>query len=357
MSRVLHQVVAAAVPGDAITSHALTLRGWLREWGHESELYAVHIHDELAQEVRPLSVYRPGRDERFVIYHHSIGSPAVDQLLQLRPRLLLIYHNITPAEFFLTADPVWTHLLTWGREQLNQLRDHTHLGMAVSRFNASELEAAGYEKTAVLPLILDEARYDQPVNEELAANLRGDTPLLLFVGRFAPNKRQEDLLQLLYHLQCVRPGTRLALVGDHWLPDYSAWLKDVIRRLGLVGQVLLPGRVSDQDLVTYYRCADLFVSMSEHEGFCMPLIESMYLCLPILAYAATAVPGTLNGTGVLFHQKHYPALAELVDLLLADTGLRQRLVARQQERVQAFLAPAVRQTFRRHLQSVGALTP
>lgn len=356
MSRTLHQAVVAAVPGDAITTHALTLRGWLRELGFTSHLYAWHIHEEMAADVRPLAVYRPGRQETRLIYHHSIGSPAVEYVCRLPLKLLLIYHNITPARFFASADPVWTALLEQGRAQIQTLRAHTHLGLAVSAYNAAELQAAGYAPTGVLPLVLDESHYQHPLNETLAQTLAGDRPLLLFVGRFAPNKRQEDLVKLLTFLRRIRPEARLALVGDHWLPDYTAFLKDMIHRLDLTGAVLLPGRVSTPDLVTYYRCADLFVSMSEHEGFCMPLIESMLLDLPILAYSATAVPGTLQHTGIQFHEKAYPALAELVDLVLADHDLQRRLIARQRERVQDFLAPRVRRTFIHHLQQAGVLS-
>ncbi len=356
MSRILHQAVVAAVPGDAITTHALTLRSWLRDLGFVSNLYAWHIHEEMVGDVRPLALYRPGRQESCLIYHHSIGSPAVEHVCHLPLKLLLIYHNITPSGFFASADPVWTALLEQGRAQIATLRPHTFLGLAVSAYNAAELQAAGYSTTGVLPLILDASRYQLPQNTALAQELVGDGPLLLFVGRFAPNKRQEDLVKLLYCLRRIRPGARLALVGDHWLPDYTAFLMDMIRRLDLLAAVLCPGRVTQQDLVTYYHCADLFVSMSEHEGFCMPLIESMIMELPILAYAATAVPGTLEHTGIQFHQKDFRTLAELVDLVMADQELRQRLVTRQRQQVQAFLAPQVRQTFVHHLCQAGLLT-
>ena len=353
----LNQVVVGASLGDAVTDHALVIRDWLRGWGFQSQLYALHIHPALASEVKPLSAYHPGRGERHLIFHHSIGSETVDVLTNLPVELILIYHNITPAGFFTYADPMWTRLLTQGRQQLHQLRPHTRLGLAVSEFNAAELRDAGYQPTGVLPIMLDESRYTIPLNDNLAASLRAQRPLLLFVGKFAPHKKQEDLVKLLFHYRQLAPHARLALVGDPWLPDYTAWLNDMIRRLGLTEAVLLPGRVNQQDMVTYYRCADLFVSMSEHEGFCKPLIESMYLALPILAYASTAVPGTLGQTGILFHDKDYEALAELVDILQHDHALRQRLIQRQQAHVQQFLAPAIRATLQQHLQTLGVLAP
>ncbi len=355
MSRDLHQVIVAAAPGDAITNHALTLRGWLRELGFNSDLYALHIHPQMEGVARPFALYRPARGERMLIFHHSIGSEVVGRLVTMPLQLMLVYHNITPAHFLRSADPMWRSLLTLGREQLQQLQPRTLLGLGVSPFNREELQAAGYRDTGVLPLVLDTQQYDLPPLEPLAAELRAAGPLLLFVGRLAPNKRQEDLVKLLYYLRRIRPDVRLALVGQHWLPDYTAWLRDLVRRLDLEQAVLLPGAVLQQELVTYYRSAALFVSMSEHEGFCMPLIESMYLGLPVLAYDCTAIPGTLAGAGLLFRDKHYPALAELVDLLLEDSELRQRVVSRQRQRAESFLPLPVKEQFVRHLRHAGLL--
>ncbi len=355
MSRDLHQVIVAAVPGDAITNHALTLRGWLRELGFSSDLYALHIHAQMEGEARPFDLYRPARGERLLIFHHSIGSEVVDRLVEMPLQLLLVYHNITPAHFLRSADPMWRSLLTLGREQLQQLQPRTLLGLGVSPFNREEMKAAGYPDTGVLPLVLDAQQYDLPLLEPLAAELRSAGPLLLFVGRLAPNKRQEDLVKLLFYLRRMRPDARLGLVGQHWLPDYTAWLRDMVRRLGLEQAVLLPGTVSQQEMVTYYRSADLFVSMSEHEGFCMPLIESMYLGLPILAYASTAIPGTLAGAGILFHEKNYPALAELIDWLLLQDALLGRVLERQRKRAAAFLPAMVREQFVGHLRHAGLL--
>jgi glycosyltransferase involved in cell wall biosynthesis len=168
-------------------------------------------------------------------------------------------------------------------------------------------------------------------------------PNLLFVGRLVPNKRQEDLVKLLHACRRILPTARLFLVGVEWVAGYADWLAELARSLGVEDRVVMPGRVSQPDLLAYYRLANLYVSMSEHEGFGKPLVESMYLGVPVLAFAAGAVEETLGGCGVLFRHKHYPALAELVDLLLADEGLRERLVARGRARAAAFLAPAVRE--------------
>lgn len=351
--RTLHQFTEGVTIGDAISDQAFAVRSWLREAGFVSDIYAVHIHAALAKEVRPALSYHPQPDEQYVIYKHSIGSTLAEQLLALPLRFLLVYHNITPPEFVQGVDPALARQFQQGRDQLVLLRERTDLALADSPFNEAELRAAGFTPTGVLPITLTESQYQAPNSAELVEQLRQRHPLLLFVGRLTPNKRQEDLLKLFYYYRRIEPNATLALVGSKWLPAYSRWLQELARSLGLTDHVIITDHVSHEEMLTYFRTADLYVSMSEHEGFGKPLIESMYLGLPVLAYAATSVPGTLGGAGVLFHEKNYEALAEMVDWLIKDTALRQRIITRQHARVQAFLAPQVKQQWEQYLQRLG----
>lgn len=343
--------------GDAISDHVLTLRRWLREQGLRSEIYAEHIDPRLTQEVRPVSAYRPSAGETLVIYHHSIGSTIVEQLLGLPVKLLLIYHNITPPAFVAQIDPALARHLQRGLEQLALLRPHTLLGLGVSPFNESELRAAGFEHTGVLPITFDAQNYalaNSPLTlDHSPFTIANSAPLLLFVGRIMPHKRQEDLIKLLYYYRRIEPNARVALVGSPWLRSYERWLQDLAQSLDLADQVIFAGHVSQAEMVNYFRQAHLYVSMSEHEGFGKPLIESMYCGLPILAYSSAGVPSTLGDAGVLFHRKDFPLLAELVDLLVKDQTLRQRLIARQRARVQAFLEPQVKQLWQNYLAALA----
>lgn len=351
---ILHQILVGARAGDAITDQAVTLRLWLQEMGYNSQIYAQHIHASMQTVVRPFHQYRPKQGENRLIFHHSIGDPLVEQLVALSPRLILIYHNITPARFFAGIDPAWVHRAQQGLQQLQLLQPRTDLALAVSEYNAQDLQAAHFAPIAILPLPLDETAYNLPTNQPLADQLRQlGKPLLLFVGRIAPNKRQEDLLKLLYFLRPIYPHAQLALVGDLWTVGYDRFLRQMADQLGISDGLHLAGHLAQAEMVTYYRSADLFVSMSEHEGFGKPLIESMYLGLPVMAYAAGAVPATLGGAGILFQQKHYPALAELIHLLLGDDGWQQRIIQQQKERVSAFLAPTIRQKWQNLLSQLS----
>lgn len=350
---VLHQFVVGAVAGDAITDQALLLRKWLRGDGFRSELFAESMDSTMASEVRPYLAYHPSAPGEMVILHHSIGSAVVDHLLSLDVRIMLVYHNITPPEFVTRVDPVLAGQLTRGRVQLTRLRERTVLGLADSLYNEAELKRLEFVSTGVLPIVLDESRYRCKSNAELLGRYQGRRPYLLFVGRLVPHKRQEDVIKLLYCYRRIDPSACLFLVGACAVPAYAEWLEELTSRLGLRDAVVFAGSVSQRDLVTYYRLADLYVSMSEHEGFGKPLAESMLLGLPVLAYDGGAVAGTLGGSGVLFHEKHFEALAELVDLLVCDRTLRERIVVSQRCRVQAFLEPQVLSEWGRFLDQVG----
>jgi len=353
--RVLHQFTEGAYIGDAVSDQAFLIQRWLRELGFVSELYAERIQPELAGRVLPAGEYRPRSVETCVIHHHAVGSIVAGRLMEIGLPQILIYHNITPPEFFEQTNPALADSLKRGRQQLAQMRPLVLLGLGASIYSEGELILLGYAPTGVLPIVLDESSYSILSNDELVRRCDNGRPLLLFVGRFMPNKRQEDLIKLLYYLRRARPDARLVLVGNTDNREYVDWQRALARDLGVEAAVAFTGHVSHQDMITYYRAADLYVSMSEHEGFGKPLIESMYCGLPVLAYASSAVPDTLGGAGILFHRKDYEALAELVGLLLEDDDLRGRVVERQFARVQSFLEPRVREQFVSYLQQLGLL--
>lgn len=352
--KVLHQFLEAVSKGDATSDHAFLIRGWLREFGFESEIYAAGFQDDLAQEVRQ---YTPGEfsGEELLIYHHTIGSANLNYLIDQQTPLLLIYHNITPPDFFVRADPALARQLTLGREQLQDLRPSVRLALGASPYSQEELEMAGFDNTGVLPIVLNESDYDVPIDEHLHEQLQNDDPTLLFVGRVAPNKCQEDLVKLLFFVRQIYPRTRLILVGGLQAQGYVRWLRYFTGRYGLAGAVTLTGHVSQQEMVTYYKSADLFVSMSEHEGFGKPLIESMYFGLPVLAYSAAAVPSTMGDAGILFTRKDFEPLSDMASILYRNLVIRQRVIDTQTKRVQTFLEPNVKQQFRDYLVQLDLL--
>jgi len=376
----LHQFMPSAAPGDALSDQAFLLRRWLRELGFTSDLFAEYIAPELQAKVYPLSAYRRARAETLAVYHHGLGSRVVDFLLTTPLRLILIYQNVTPPEFYRRWHATFVRDLDWGLKQLHALRERTVLALGASAYTEAELRAYGFEVTGILPVTLDESQYTvetrslsslphaslhtnsvSPNTVSAAtpeAQLSALGPRLLSLGRLVPNKRIEDLFKLLYCYRQVEPEARLWLVGrvPHWLPAYRAWLDEILTSLKLRDAVELGGYVSQTALLQRFRQADVYLSMSEHEGFGKPLAESMYLGLPVLAYAAAAVPDTLGRAGILFRAKHFEALVEVIQILRADPAWRQRLIARQRQRAQAFLPGAVRPLWVNYLRGLGLLS-
>ncbi len=353
--RELHQFSESAIAGDAITDQTLLIRGWLRELGFKSEIYTEHCQPSLENEVRSISSFKPQGGEDLIIYHHAIGASVADRLLDLRIPTLLIYHNITPPDFFSQSDPALSRQLSLGRDQLVAMREQTVLALGDSDYNELELREVGYEMTGVLPIVLEPRNYNRIPKPEVLSRYDDGRTNLLFLGRLAPNKRQEDLMKLLHYYQRIEPNSRLILVGSTRLSNYVRWLNEFAFTLNLTDSVVFTGHVTQEEMIAYYKIADLYVSMSEHEGFGKPLIESMYFNLPVLAYASSAVPYTLGEAGVLFHEKHYEALAELVDILIQDHDLRTSVIHGQKQRLQQYLENNVRERWIQILKTLALL--
>jgi glycosyltransferase involved in cell wall biosynthesis len=296
-----------------------------------------------------------GGPDDVVILHYALPSPMTHWLKEQRGRRALIHHNVTPPEFFKGIDPELERICRIGREELKTLAGHVELGLADSEFNRAELEQAGFPSTGVLPIYLDFARYREAPNPVVLRALDDGSTNLLFVGRVSPNKRHEDLIRLAaYWKRYVDPALRLLLVGK--LPkrrQYFDALQAYLYEEGFTpAEVVFTGHVEHDDLLAYYRGAQLFVSMSEHEGFGVPLVESMLMDVPVLAFGGTAVSHTLGGAGVEFFEKDIPAVAELGRQLLTDATLRESVLAGQRRRLQAFAPETVEATLRQHLNAL-----
>jgi glycosyltransferase involved in cell wall biosynthesis len=341
--------------GDAIGDSARLMRDAFRRWGHSADVYALELDEDLAGDGRPWSEWRPGGADDVVILHYALPSPLTQALQAHRGRRVLLHHNITPPEFFAGWDPELARICSLGREQLPELRQHVELGLADSEFNRRELEAAGFRRTGVLPIFLDFERYRQTPNPVLRRALDDGLCNVLFVGRVSPNKRHEDLIRLAsYWKRFIAPDVRLLLVGK--LPrrrHYFDALQALLYEEGFTAaEVVFTGHVSHDDLLAYYAGAHVFVSMSEHEGFGVPLVEAMLMEVPILAYATTAVADTLGGAGVRFQEKRIDALAELAQRLASDVSLRQAVLQGQARRLEAFRPATVEAALRAYVDGL-----
>jgi glycosyltransferase involved in cell wall biosynthesis len=334
----IHQVLAALAYGDAIGNEALAIRKHLRERGLDSEIFAEKVHPSMASQARPLSEYQaaaPG--DTLCLFHFSIGSAASSLVFHRTDPLICIYHNITPAKFFFPFHPHLARLCHHGKRELAAFAPRSVLGLGDSEFNRKELEAAGFRPTGVLPIVMDWSRYDEEPSPVMLRRLSDfDGPTVLCVGRIVPNKKVEDVLtSFAAYQRHHRVDSRLVLVGDSTGHErYLRRLLELVRSLRL-RNVIFTGQVSQGDLIAAYRSAHAFLCLSEHEGFCVPLLEAMHFGLPVIAYDAGAVSETLAGGGVLLDDKDPGLVAEALDLVMTDEGFRARILATQARTLQA----------------------
>jgi glycosyltransferase involved in cell wall biosynthesis len=332
--RRVHQLLAALSYGDAISNEALAIRGHLRAAGFESDIFAEKVHPRMAHLARPLWEYPASSPGGVCLFHFSIGSAAGRLAFHSSEPLVAIYHNITPASFFLGFHPHLAGLCHHGRRELAAFAPRTTLGLGDSEFNRLELETVGFERTAVLPIVLDLGLYERPPSPVVRRLCDDERTNILFVGRIIPNKKIEDLLRVFAAYQrWVDPRSRLLLVGDHrGFERYLDRLQELVSELRL-DEVVFTGQVDDDELYAYYREADLFLCLSEHEGFCVPLLEAMHFGVPVVAYDAGAVRETLRGGGILLREKRPEELAELLGRLRRDEGLRRAVLATQERAI------------------------
>ncbi len=352
----IHQFVAGFSHGDAISNEALVIRSILRGWGVESEIFSEQkrILPELRKEAKDAAAYREVCDpEDVVLLHLSIGSDVNDWFADLPCRKAILYHNITPPAFFRGLQEQTATMLARGREQMKRLAGCAEVVMADSAFNARELKEAGYGDAHVLPLVLDLDRYRGKVNRSTLKQYRDGVTNVLFVGRCVPNKRIEDCLSAFYYFQkFVEPNSRFIHVGSFaGTEQYHALLLTFLRDLQLE-RVDLVGALPQDQLNACFQAADLFLCMSEHEGFCIPLMESMVHDVPILAYRAAAVPETLDGAGIVFDEKNYDEVAEMMGTLAGNESLRRDVLARQRERLARYEGRDLEKELRSHLAAV-----
>jgi glycosyltransferase involved in cell wall biosynthesis len=337
---IVNQWLPAAHRGDAIGDSARRLRDLLHGMGHEAGLYALTVDEDLSAEVRPFSDPSAAGGD-VTIFHFALPAPVMTEAFaKLRSGRTLLYHNITPAAYFARHDPALFRLAVIARQELASLAGRVDMALGVSEFNRRELESLGFGRTGVLPLAIDLSRITRPsARPALDRLLDDDYVNFLFVGRIAPNKKIEDLIRLgEYYKRYVDPYYRFIFVGRYdAVPRYYSTVRALMAEFRLLDErFVFTGPVPDEDLAIYYRHAAVYISMSEHEGFCAPLVEAMAADLPVLAYAAAAVPETLGGAGVLFAPKDLEHVAELAAALTYDDDLRAGVIAGQRRRLLAF---------------------
>lgn len=336
MAPKIHQVMAGYANGDATSGEAVIFRDIFREWGCVSNIYVESgsVSPNLRADSFPLEMLAPA-DEDVLIHHYGIDSPALDLFLSAPGKKVLVYHNITPAVFFRGFDDAVAARLDRARQRLPEIGARVQAIWTDSEFNARELTALGLRDVQVLPLLFPARAFDIPADQKILDKFSGPLTNLLFVGRIAPNKRIENLIQAFawYH-KAINPFSRLILVGSlRSSPRYSLMLRMLAGDLDLPN-VCFEDFAAPSGLPAYYKMAHAFVCSSEHEGYCLPLVEAMHHGVPVIARAVGGTPEAMDGAGVLYEEAGEVELAELIHRVCSDGILRSEIIASQNARIE-----------------------
>jgi len=347
-------VLATLGYGDAIGHEVLGIQRVLRDAGFESDIFVQTADprlEDLTKDYRDL--LQASDPSNILIHHFSIGSRASRVAYAVPDRQILVYHNITPPEFWVDVHEQLAEQCFKGRRELGIYPARVDLALGDSEFNRQELEALGFNPTGVLAVVPSFSHLDGAPNDLIAAEFDDEWTNILFVGRIIPNKRIEDIIRYFHAYQRhFNPRARLLLVGSYGGFDkYLAMLQQLVARLG-VRHVHFTGHVTDAELTAYYEIADLFLCASAHEGFCVPITESFYKQVPVVAYGATAVPATMDGAGVLYTTQDPLDVAAIVDAVVDDPELYDRIVRGQDAALERLRAKDFDGTLLRYIEEV-----
>lgn len=349
------QIVPTLAYGDAIGNDAMALKRVIAGMGYKTNIYSDSVVPPLTKKdglhIKKLPKLK---EDDIIIYHLSTGSKLNFEVSNYPGRKIVVYHNVTPPHFFKDNDDFIYKINQWALEGVAHLADKTDYCLAVSDFNKQDLEECGYKcPIDVLPILIPFEDYKKTPDQKIVEAYSNDEATnIVFTGRIAPNKKQEDVIRAFYfYKKYYNLSARLFLVGSYKEEDeYYKKLKEYVWRLG-VKDVYFTGHIKFNQILAYYKIADAFLCMSEHEGFCVPLVEAMFFDVPIIAYNSTAIPSTLGGSGLLLEDKDPLVAAKMLDVLIKDDLLKEKVLKNQQERLKDFEYEKIKQQFEVYLKN------
>jgi L-malate glycosyltransferase len=351
----VHQFAATLSFGDAISDEMIEIQRTLREHGYKSDIFIKYYDPRVAEYIKDFREYEKiSSKKNIVIFHFSIGSPVSKLFFRIPDKKIMIYHNITPYHYFIDHHRILTKECFKGRLELKRFSDKVDLALGDSEFNRIELEESNYRKTGILPLLLNLSKFDEKGDPVVTRIFDNGKTTILFVGRVIPNKKFEDVIKTFYfYKKYFNPDSQLILAGDYRsMERYYFGLTDLVARLDL-NDVYFTGRLEFAELLAYYNLAHFYLSLSEHEGFGVPLIEAFYKRIPVIAYAAGAVEETLNGGGIIIRNKEFHKIAALIDVIDHDPSLREYVVSSQLKALKKYKRENVNKILIGHIRSLN----
>jgi len=352
----IYQVTTTISYGDAIGYHAVSLKRVLAEAGYNTEIYTSRVDERYPSGTARLYSEMPALKKNDIIIHHRSGSvPDYYHPEKWKCRVIMMYQNITPPEFAEPWDPGWANALKKGLTETMTSLSYVERCIAMSEFNKRDLLSMGFpeDKIWVMPSeFIPFEDYSREPDAETIKRYSDDWVNVLFVGRIAPNKMIEDVIRVFaYYKKHINPKSRLILVGSAGFQKYYTSLRAYVNALK-ISDIIFTNHISFPEIISFYKVADIFLCMSEHEGFCVPLVEAMYFDVPIIAYSSTAIPGTLGGSGICVDTKDPAYISGIIDRIVKTPPLRRKIVAGQQKRLKDFDPGSAKKAFCEYIKSI-----
>jgi len=354
----IDQIIPSIVRYDAVSNHTFAIQKILQEMGFLSEIYVDIIGPGCENRVRELSeLEQYNTNDRILIYQYSIGSRAANYFMAAKGQKIVDYHNIAPAHFFTKWLPPLAAESILGRSQMAPLSKISTFAFADSQYNADELIDAGFNKVEVLPVLIDINNLKEEPDKNLLSSLKSSSKSKgakwLFVGQIAPHKAQHNLIKSFYcYLKAYDTEAHLYIVGKEMGNLYRDAVMNFVDEIGIAESVTFTGSVTSSELISYYKGCDVFVSLSEHEGFCVPIIEAMNQEIPVVAYGQAAVPETLGDAGIILNNNDPYEIAAAVNLVLNDPLLREDLIARGKGNAERYSLHDTEEKFRSIIRNI-----
>lgn len=350
------QLLPTFIYGDAIGNDVIEIDKVIKQLGYDTRVYAEYVGKGINTSIVDNSeaLFSQIKAEDIILYHLSTGTVLNDRLKELKCKIVIIYHNITPPAFFEMYSQDAVELSEKGIAGVKKLKDCVSYCLGDSEYNLRELKEYGYDcEMDVLPIVVPFEQYNQKPCKKIISKYKDGFTNIIFVGRIAPNKKQEDIIKSFYfYKKYINPKSRLFLVGSfNGMEKYKRDLDNYINALKLK-DIFFTGHIKFSELLAYYDVADAFLCMSEHEGFCVPLLEAMYFRIPIIAYSATGVKDTLGNCGLQMEEKNCKIAAEMLNFAVTRQDLREQIVREQEVRLEEFSYEKTKNKFAECLKKV-----
>lgn len=348
------QVLSTIANGDAVSNDAIAFDKVIKGMGYSTGIYAESIVSNVERGVaRPLDKIGELNKSDIIMYHFSTGTKLNYDIAEYPCRKILVYHNVTPPEFFRGNDERFAGICEYGLEGARYLADKVDYCLAVSEFNRQDLINMGYKcRIDVLPIVIPMDDYKRKPSRDFMIDYGSDNRTnVLFTGRIAPNKKQENVIAAFYYYRKLYNNkARLILAGSYRAEDpYYLRLVDYVTRLGIQDDVVFTGHIKFNEIIACFKTADVFLCMSEHEGFCVPVVEAMMFQVPVVARAVAAVPETMNYKGMLLDSSDPIVAAGCIDKVITDSHLRKTLVELGNARVKDFQYEKIAEQLKRYI--------